>query len=100
MQYIVDPEGYSVANAPKPEEEFYYTKTYFTFLYYSNYTLFTQGFGDVYPKKVVTRLSSCVQMIIAFVFTAYIFGKVIANSESRSDKALKKVLEKVENTKK
>jgi len=79
--HLNDEGAFFMANKPPKNEKYFYTKTYFNCFYYSTYSLFTQGFGNIYPSKVYTKMISCLQMAISFILTSYIFSKIIANSE-------------------
>ncbi len=79
--HINDKNAFVVNYNVTQSDKNYNIKTYLNYLYYSIYTLFTQGFGDIYPRKVYTRLLSCLQMLVSYILTAYVFSKIIANSE-------------------
>jgi len=81
LSHINDKNAFVVNHNVTKSDKNYNIKTYLNYLYYSIYTLFTQGFGDIYPRKVYTRLLSCLQMLISYILTAYVFSKIIANSE-------------------
>ena len=84
LYYLIheyDEDAFMISGIVEKDDTFYNTKMYFTYLYYSIYTLFTQGYGDIYPKKVYSRLIACLQMLISYILTAYVFSKIIANSE-------------------
>ena len=87
VYYIIheyDNDAFMISGSVEKDDPLYNTKTYLTYLYYSIYTLFTQGYGDIYPKKVYSRLIACLQMLISYILTAYVFSKIIANSEQVS----------------
>lgn len=81
LSHINDDNAFIVNHNVPSSDKNYNIKTYLNYLYYSIYTLFTQGYGDIYPRKVYTRLLSCLQMLISYILTAYVFSKIIANSE-------------------
>ena len=81
LSHINDNNAFIVNHNVTKSDKNYNIKTYLNYLYYSIYTLFTQGYGDIYPRKVYTRLLSCLQMLISYILTAYVFSKIIANSE-------------------
>ena len=81
LSHINDENAFIVNHNVHSSDKNYNIKTYLNYLYYSIYTLFTQGYGDIYPRKVYTRLLSCLQMLISYILTAYVFSKIIANSE-------------------
>ncbi len=84
IMHEYDNDAFMISGSVEKEDPLYNTKTYLTYLYYSIYTLFTQGYGDIYPKKVYSRLTACLQMLISYILTAYVFSKIIANSEQVS----------------
>ena len=84
MYYLIhinDKDGFMINFDVEKSDIYFNSKSYLNYLYYSIYTLFTQGYGDIYPRKVYTRLLSCLQMLISYILTAYVFSKIIANSE-------------------
>ena len=74
-------KSFNISYKPKKNEPFYHVRLYSTLLYYSLYTIFTQGFGDITPANVTTRLISGFHFFLSFIMTTYIFAKIIAYTD-------------------
>ena len=78
--YLFDKDSFYISKNDYKDinSKYHYPKLHFIFLYFSVYTFFTQGYGDVYPDNVKSRSLAIIQMIMTYIDTAYIFSKVMS----------------------
>ena len=85
--YMFNQKSFKISDTDfKKGETYYYPKMYFAFFYFSVYTFFTQGYGDVYPDNLLSRSVAVTQMGLSYLITAYIFSKILVYSEDRKNK--------------
>ena len=85
--YLFDEKSFKISETDfQKDSKYYYPKLYFGFFYFSVYTFFTQGYGDIFPDNLISRGAAIVQMVMSYIITAYIFSKVLVYSEEKKNK--------------